>query len=321
MVGALSVPLAAEVGVRLGATALPEPVQWYDARTQVKVEQMDRSSRRGQEMDFVFAGTSQVFRGVNPSVFDSSGSRRTSSYNAGLLGGMPPLQERWLLEEVGPRLKPEVVVYGLSSLDFQGRRYKRPERAYNSAPATRKGLMAELDRFWARHLRLVRHRAQIRDPRRYAELMKAVVEREDGQVEKHRKSITARGYQVKHRNEFNRAEAERLRTKVLADYRISRRGSGSISRLVRRLERRGVDVVFVHMPVPDGFIPLHPRGFRDYRDAKRHLAALADRLDVDLIDMSRSMPESLFIDYTHLNEKGARRFSKKLKRELSALGY
>ena len=321
---ALAVLFVSELGARFVDASLPEPVEWYDARAQIKVEQMDRLTRRADRADFVFIGTSMVFRGIVPQVFDAAGEEsNTSSYNAALLAGMPPVMKRWTLEEVVPRLRPRVVVYGLSSLDFQGRRYEGPVRAYENAPATRRGLMAGLQRVASKHLKLVRRRAEIRDPRKLDEVRDALARegREQGAVEKHRVTMNDRGYQPKKWRAVNDEERDRLRQRVLRGYSISARGTRDVAGLVAGLRARKIDVVLVDMPVPRRLIPLHPGGWDDYRETRRHIRNLAARLDVPLVDMARAMDDSQFVDFTHLTEDGAEEFTRRLRERLAREGF
>jgi len=321
---ALAVLFVSELGARFVDASLPEPVEWYDARAQIKVEQMDRLARRDSGTDFVFIGTSMVFRGIVPRVFDAAGGKsNTLSYNAALLAGVPPVMKRWTLEEVVPRLRPRVVVYGLSSLDFQGRRYKRPVRAYENAPATRRGVMATLQRVASRHLKLVRRRAEIRDPRNLDEVRDALARegRAEGAVEKHRRTMTKAGYQPKKWRAVNDEERDRLRRRVLRGYSISARGTRDVAGLVAGLRARQIKVVLVDMPVPRRLIPLHPGGRDDYRRARRHLRDLAARLDVPLVDMARTMHDSRFVDFTHLTEEGAEEFTRRLRTRLAREGF
>jgi len=318
-VSALIVLLFAETGARAVREGFPEPVEWYDANTQVKVEQMDRYQRRGRRADYVFAGTSMVFRGVSPLAFDRTSERHSFSYNAGMLAGMPPVQQRWILEEVEPRLRPRVLVYGLSSLDFQERRYKYPVNAYESAPATRRGFMAAAHRFGARFLEIVRFRTELRDPSAWEKLRAS--RRKEGPVERTRNRMDTRGHIFKARKNLGRAERLRMRDNVLRDYKISAKGSKQISFIARTLEERDTQVVLVFLPVPRRYIDVHPQGHEDFDAAKRHISRLAARLDVPFLDMSRSMGDKWFVDFTHLGERGAVLFSRKLRKELQSLGY
>lgn len=317
-VSALTVLLFAEAGARSVGETLPEPVEWYDANMQVKVEQMDRLHNEERRADFVFAGTSMVFRGIAPLAFDELSDRPTFSYNAGVLAGMPPVQRRWILEEVEPRLNPRVVVYGLSSLDFQERRYKYPVNSYESAPATRRGFMAAAQRFGARLLKMVRLRTELREPTTWAKIRRG---RQEGPVERTRTRMDPRGHIFKAKKKRGPAERNRMRDNVLRDYEISRRGTKQVLQIVHTLQERGSDVVLVSMPVPRGFIDVHPRGERDFEAARRHIGRIADRAGVPFVDMSHSMSEGRFVDFTHLSERGAVLFSRKLRREVSRLGY
>lgn len=317
-ISALVVMLFAESGARAVDERLPEPIEWYDENTQVQIEQMDRYNRKQQRADFVFAGTSMVFRGIDPMAFEEASREPTFAYNVGVLAGMPPIQQRWLLEEVEPRLKPRVVVYGMSSLDFQGRRYKFAVNSYESAPATRKGFMASAQRFGARLLKIVQVRAVLRDPDTLAEVQETP--KPSGPIERTRELMDDRGHIPKAKRNVSNKERMRMRDSVLRDYKISARGTRQIERIIRTLERRDVTVILVSMPVPERYIEVHPRGADDFNAAERHIARLAGRMDLPVIDMSDSMPESSFADYTHLSQEGAVAFTRKLQRELHRLG-
>ena len=119
--------------------------------------------RRGPT-DVVFAGTSMAWQGLDPATFTRIDRTGRSAYNAGLAGGIPGVMEPWLVDEVAPRLEPELLVWGLSTLDLAPAYGEENVAAYQDAPAVASGAMAELDRRAGSVSALVRRRSALRDP-------------------------------------------------------------------------------------------------------------------------------------------------------------
>ncbi|MBU1494162.1 MAG: hypothetical protein KJ956_09360, partial [Actinobacteria bacterium] len=160
VVGLVVVAGLAEGSARIAEAAGPPVLRWYDASTQLKVAQMDGIDRA----DVVFAGTSMAWQGLVPEVFTATDPEARSAYNAALAGGVPVVMEPWLLEEVIPRLQPEMVIWGLSSMDLSTSYGDDNLARYRDALETRTGTLARVEQTTARFSALVRYRTILRRP-------------------------------------------------------------------------------------------------------------------------------------------------------------
>lgn len=314
--GAALVLVAAEGALVLAEGALPAPVEWYNVTAHAKALQMERRARARMATDVVFVGPSTVFRGIHADLFEREDPRGRSAYNAGVNGGYPPVMRRWVTEEVVPRLRPRTVVYGLSSLDFHDRIFRGSVDAYRTARATRKGLLAAGERLVARLSRLIKYRQLLQDPEEYPYVRRALTGATEGRVERQVQALSPTGFRAK--QPISRRERLATDRAILRGFDVGGRGTRHVEATVEHLRARGIEVVFVNMPVPDRFVALHPNGAADYRRFERHLARLARALHVELLQPPRSLKRGgLYADNVHLNERGAQRFTRWLAATLA----
>lgn len=163
LVGFLVVFASAEVGVRMAGGRLPDPREYYSMRAQVFADEVDVLDEAGVRSDLTFVATSMVGRATVLSVYEGEMDSVEWAHNLALPAGQTPVIRRWLLEEVVPRIDPRVVVWGISSLDFDGGRSEKIIDRYDEARATRPGPMGAADRVLA-GLGLSRHREETRGP-------------------------------------------------------------------------------------------------------------------------------------------------------------
>jgi len=313
-VGALIVLLLAEAVLATIDRKLPEPVEWYNPLAQAKAVQIERLAR-SEAADVVFVGPSTVFRGIDPDMFERRDPLRREAYNAGLTGGFPPIMRRWVTEEVLPKLQPRTVVYGLSSLDFHDRIFRGSVDAYRTALATRKGTLAATERLAARYSRLFRYRRLFQDPTEYTYIRRVVAGKAPGRVEREIRTLSEDGFRPKQDVDRDRRDTDRA---ILRRFQVGPRGTKDVTRLVRYLQRRDIDVVFVEMPVPRRWRALHPRGDADHRRFERHLRSLAHELSVPLLRPPEGLTRSrLFADNLHMNRRGARELTRWLVSRLA----
>ena len=307
LVVALIVAVGAETAARVAEDDLPEAVRWYDAASQRKIDQMDR---RGPT-DVVFAGTSMAWQGLDPATFMDIDRAGRSAYNAGLAGGIPGVMEPWLVDEVAPRLEPELVIWGLSTLDLAPSYGEENIAAYRDSPAVAGGVMAELDRRAGSVSALVRRRAALRDP--------AAWWGEGGDDPLFAAADSLLG-PLGERREFDvlpDRERAQLAATRLQEWKPSLDDVATIRRTVRSLTDQGISVVLTPMPTPPRFVELHPNGAEDLATFEATLADLADDLEVPLIDVAVGYDDDDFVDYTHLDEAGAQRFTRQLTAALN----
>lgn len=156
----------AEVAVRAIEPRLDPPVLWGDLETQWKVAQMDGLAATG-EADVVFLGSSIVNAGFDPELFAELSEPGTVVYDAALNATSPHLLELWAKEIMLPRLRPDLVVIGLSSRELndhgisQAEQYERYVESIGRAfEIDEPSLSQRIDRAVSKVWALVRLRAR-----------------------------------------------------------------------------------------------------------------------------------------------------------------
>jgi hypothetical protein len=138
LVGFLAVVIGAEVAARAWLPAIPPDAHtWPRAEIGQKLLQIDAYEERGEAVDVLFVGSSQMAASTNPQLFtDQTG---LSSYNAAFAGPSMRTVGRWLLDIVEPKLSPDVVVVGIASRDSndRSRKNKNVHQAFLNSPGYR----------------------------------------------------------------------------------------------------------------------------------------------------------------------------------------
>jgi hypothetical protein len=316
-VGALVVFIGANAFVVVAERRLPDPPRYLSPRTEQLAGEMDRLKEAGVRSDLLFAGTSQAARGVVPRVVGSALGLRWTG-NVAIPGSQAPVTKRWLLEEVEPRLHPRCVVWGLSSIDFNGARPDPGVARYNAALATRQGLLGTADEILADNVAVAEHRSQLRDPYKLGKLLEEAKPSARptrplhallGAVHKNGPT-TARG---KH------TELLFLEHTLLANFRVTPDYLGAYRTTLEQLADRGVKTAVVIMPVSSTYKGAHPKGTAEYQAWKRLTVRTAEAAGARVIDLDSSMPDSAFSDYVHLTPDAASAWSATLAKKLASL--
>lgn len=294
--------VAVDLAARVVGAALPEPSTWYHDIAQAKARQL--VERKGESLDMVFAGTSQTYYGVDVAVIDRE--LGTSSYNAGVPAGVPPIQERWLPRQVLRRVDTDLVVWGVSLLDLNDARDLSVVSAYDEAYATRTGFLADLDRTLSRWSGLLRHRRQLTDP----ETWKLAAQGKDP-IAASRSILRDDGVRVPGDRRPTERQRIRMENRVVGDYEVGGRMLDSLGETITRIREGGTDVVLAWLPVPERLLELLPDRQLE-RTAQASMQAFADELDLTLIDLSDGFTNADFLDYTHLGPTGATQLSLRL---------
>lgn len=291
----LAVFLLAEGAVRVLTTGMPEPVTWYHEIAQAKTEQLAEVEG---PLDYVFAGTSQTYHGIDPAVVDQS--LGTASYNAGIPAAVPDVQRRWLLGTVLPSVDVDTVVWALSSVDLNAARPQRMAPVYDSAFATRGGVLAAADRWLAARSELFRYRRTLADPQQWFS--------EDDPLDRARRVLLSSGKRKPAGEDTSDAERRRIRRDVIGDYEPGGHMASTIRDTVVDLRRQGVDVVFAWLPEAPRYVELLPHETL-HEEAEQELQHLAADLGVPLLDLSEGYGDHDFVDFTHLDGHAAHRLS------------
>lgn len=310
-----------EAGARLTMAATdPVVLRWHDHTAQLKVEQMVVAG----QADVVIIGTSMAQQDLVPSVLGEQLTTTRSVYNAALNAGVPAVMEPWLLDHVEPELQPDVVVWGLSALDFSAVYGDAVVQAYEQAPATSPGVLGVLDRGSSQVSSLLRNRRVLRSP-------SATFGPEQDQVAADSVDAAAMIGADGERLDFTVVDDELRQAEVagrITPYELDRDDLAAIVRTVTVLEDRGVQVVLVELPTPRRFRALFPAGPEQQRVVTEALLGLSNALDVPLITLEAAASSAVapgpfrdgeFVDFTHLNAEGASRFSMQIGDQLDQL--
>ena len=155
--------LAAEFGLHAFDDRLPQPMDWFNGQARFLVAEMDRTAEAGVRSDIVFAGSSMVGEGIDVQAIEDGLASVEVAHNTAVNSARTPTIRRWLIEEVVPRLRPQRVVWGVSSRDFNENRPEPAVDRYNSSRATRLGVAGAVDRFLASISLFSRYRSELRD--------------------------------------------------------------------------------------------------------------------------------------------------------------
>lgn len=282
------------------------PLLWYDEATQLKVGQM---VERGQTSTVV-VGTSMAWQGLLPEVLAGD-----DAYNAGLAGGVPTVTEQWLADEVVSSLRPRQVVWGLSALDFSDQYGDVGLEIYQQAPATRTGLLAEADRELRGISAIFRQRSALRNP---SLLLGPAEEDAAKRLQDAEQILGPSGERRDFRTVLTAERALEVQARI-TPFVADRDDVAAVVRAVEALQAEGIEVVFVELPVPPRFLELYERGPAQHEQTTSLLLAMADELGVPLVTTTGIYVDDDFVDYTHLNEDAAVRFSTEVAAAIAAL--
>jgi hypothetical protein len=307
---AITAVLTLEGAVRALEPALPEVNQWREPLVSAKVRRMDRLSGHGP-IDVVFAGSSQMLFAGDPVMLRRNLGVRWSSYNAALWGAPPVVNEHWLLDVVSPRLRPRVVVLGVSPVDFVDADTDIPTNNYFNAMAVRDDWIGAFERGTASRSALVRHRRSLRS---YSVIADSIGRRRRGEPGARvlGPGIDAFGRMRNRDNDRFRGDAaarEVVAGVVAHGWEPSEVQRDAFGRTIRGLQARGIEPIVVEMAVSAPFIDLLG-GSRAYSSFRSFLRDQTEELGVTLLDAAGGATDTrFFIDFDHVNRDGANVFN------------
>ncbi len=303
--------LVAEVAARGATSGSTEEIRWYDAAAQQRIDLLDA---RGDSVEVAFAGTSAAWQAFVPSEFaDVTGQR---SINVGLAGAVPTVMGPWLVDEVAPRTSPDVVVWGLTPLDFAPEYGDLQEEAYESAVETADGWLADLDRSASSVSTLVAWRRVLRSPsdlfgsgetERAADLADAAaVTGPDGERVDFDVDVTPQG--------------EAIQRSRLAGFDVDRHDVEAVTDAILALQADGITVVLVEVPVPDRFVAQLPQPDRDLAAARSAIVEIGEATASDVILMGGAFGVTNFVDDIHVDAATAAQTTRCVGRDPVRLG-
>ncbi|MGI9600387.1 MAG: hypothetical protein ACR2QE_00760 [Acidimicrobiales bacterium] len=293
--------LLLEVGARAVVSASDaDEIVWYDASTQLRVEILDDLG----PVEMVMAGTSSAWQGLVPSVFVEAGAAE-SAFNVGLAGGVPAVTSPWLLEEVVPRVDPDTVVWGLTSLDFSTAYGDTNQEAYEDAFETRDGWLADVDRAVSDVSELVGSRRLLRSPSQLWGQGQDEIQDDFSEAE----SILGPAGERLDFTEDTTSERAAIMTARVRDYEIDASDVDLVRATVAELLGEGRAVVLVEIPFPDRFVELHPNGAADIAAANVVIDEIGAEFAVPVLRTTLTLTDDDFVDFSHMTADAAARFS------------
>jgi hypothetical protein len=317
LAGLLAVVVVADGAVGLAERRLPPQDDYYDVRALDVVADMNRLEAAGVHSDAVLVGTSQMARGAVPKPLERElGLSRI--HNVALPGASTPVVKSWLLDQVLPRLHPRRVVWGISSIDFNGGRPNPVIAQYDAARATRPGLLGAADRMLAAGLAVARRRVELREPVKLADDLQAGTR---AQPRDNRPLDRLLGPMTTTKGRHLKRAWTYLRRQQLAGFAATPRYIDAFTSTLRALRAKGIETVVVIMPVPTTFRRAHPHGAAQYEAWRRTATAAAHSTGTTVLDLDRSEPDVDFPDYVHLTRPAAVAWSGLLGKDLRKLGW
>lgn len=302
LIVAVAFLVLADVAVR---TAVPRAASlnaWNDWQATNKVEAIDALARRGGS-SVVLMGSSMMDYAVDPAALSKELGLKRPAFNASLNGAEARLMHFWLLNVVVPRLRPRVVVIGVSSRElndlgkgtreaFEAVRHSYGGRAVANdlSPTERVLDMGE------RVSGLVRYRSLLRKPTRLF----------DAEPLEEGLAVSALGSPTHRR----RLDAYKALPPIEGGFAVGGSSMRALEHLIERLMSSKIRLVLVEMPIaPDGYAR-HPNGMTDYRRFQQTLARVVTTTGAHFVDMLAPFPTSeWFADSVHLNRQGRERFT------------
>jgi hypothetical protein len=310
LVGFLTVVIGAEVAARVWLPAIPPDTHtWPRAEIGQKLEQIDDYEERGEAIEVLFVGSSQMAASTNPQLFTEQTG--LSGYNAAFAGPSMSTVGRWLLDIVEPKLTPDVVVVGIASRDSNDRSRKnnKVHRAFLNSPGYRQESANLASQFegWLEDVSVfMRYRRLMREPATF-------LERTDDELgqQRIRKQIGERGLRLEEPVDYRfRPSSQRsLSRGTLGNFHTGGREYRAVVEMHDVLEERGVEMVLVNMPLTADYLGAHEDGdeMTSYRE---FLADIVAATGVSYVDAERAFDTSkAFRDLLHLDVEGRDAFT------------
>ncbi len=336
--GLLSIILLAEGVALVIENRLPEPADWFSPPAARLVREMDHLKARHIKSSITIVGSSMSGRDLVPSEFarvlgdtSSVNSSDVQTSDATIKnvslggGGQTTVVERWLLEEVVPRISPEKIIWGISSLDFNSARRGTTIKRYNTARRSRKGALATADRYLTSFSALARNRAALRDP--YG-ILKVLTGGDLSTRLPDRSQPRAASFDLGYKpltvaklKKLQRTQITYARDVQLRGYALGAEEIDAFRRTLRRLKASNIEPSVLLMPVTQAFIDAHPDGEKDFNEWRDSVTAAAKSEGVPVLDRTRAMPDTAFRDAEHLLVPEARNFSLEVATELKRQGW
>ena len=318
--------------MRAAAPRVADLLEWRDWECQHKVVAIERLAAQGGT-SVVVTGPSLVNSAFDPHLATELLGSRRPAFNAALNAASMRTLALWVGEVLLPKLRPELLVLGLNSSEFNDNNLvgQRGFDMFRDSLGWRR--IRRDGSFWQRVLVgvekrsfLVRYRHFLREPGRWGltmsfadrwRLLRKDFRHRFSRDRGKKAGVTPLGklfalarfegspYQVANPRTLDAWQ------RIVQSYEVGGHELAALGGLVDRARATGTDVLIVRMPVTRDWIDLHPNGNDDYELFERSLEAFVATREVPLLDVLAEFPSlDEYTDAAHLNEAGRERFTR-----------
>ena len=315
LLSAASVAFLGEALSRLDRVRQAIPIQSVGSgqpQLDKKLMLLDDLVRKDGPLDCVFIGSSQVHRGIDPTIFEEAfrkaSGRQVRSFNFGL-GGLSETGEEPIATVLLAKFRPKMMIIGASSYGLDDERgvtvaahlATNPWIQYHHGEFSFDGWLIEHSFAFRNYLGCL-FLAEPRIPFKQAMVRRAVA------------GMSARGYGSLESGEFR--GVDEAAAKILRNYSVSADHLESLSKVLRL--GGDVDKLVVEVPVHESVIGLFQEGEADHQRALDAVLGVAAAQNVPFWKYpgDRPIPRNGWSDYVHLNRIGAEVYSRWLGERL-----
>lgn len=293
------------------APKMSEPVAFHNINAQTKSEQMEVLSN--QCVDLVIAGNSMGAFGIDPTLLVASDAGVQSAYNASQFGSLMSMDRQWVIDQVLPELRPSTVVIVADSVSFSSSSaaLAASQRQWDHALATRRGSLADADRWAAERFTLFRDRSRLSDFEEWRALLLGDEPPPRFRDDTLPVELDDLGHAETDASLIGTPDEQRMTTFHMASlfngkWEIDPTQLDELGALLSDLADRNVTPVVLIPPTTAQFAALHPDGQADIDQARADIVEQASAHGVAVADFSNLTRDPAdFWDTHHLNNRGA----------------
>lgn len=286
-----------------------------------QLHRLDRALASKGQIDCIFLGNSMVWRGLNPSLFQKAYSVPTGQnlqcFNFGV-DAMPAAAAGEIAQILIHDYQPKLLIYGTDARDYAVPPTRQDTTAIRDMPWVRYRMGAfSLEGVLFEYSYAYRYKASLRHLLRFDRRTLLRKEKNlSGFDPEPRSKFDIRRHPSVYKDEYH----VKYYYEMLSNYRMLPQNLEGLDRILRQNTER-TRIVLVEMPVPQAYMHFFKNGRRDHQRFVEQIAARAAEKKILFVRTSQLelIPDDGWVDYSHLNTKGAQIFSSWLASKIGAL--
>jgi hypothetical protein len=308
--GVAAAVVACEITLRRAAYKLHPLTEWQNWEMHHKVSAVNELACDGGA-SVVAVGSSMINAAIDPYYLSALLQSDRPVFNAGLNGAGTRLLERWTLDVVLPRLRPDLVVIGFGSHELShGNLIAR--RLLDSLLTSRAwGELRGGGSVWDRVKRWAERRSFLVRYRRYLGRRKLFRDTPSRRSSTCRRLGMPRALLLFRFRQYRIDDRQlTIWNQLLAEFDIGTEEIAALGRLIAGVRAAGAIPILVRMPVTKDWVNMHPRGQADFETFQRAVSSFAYGHDVVYADLAGRLHSIEYhADPVHLNGEGLREFT------------